>query len=696
MDHAERIQQILKETIQRRASGEELSDEAVLANHPDLADMLREKLQQLALLEGARQQAESEQAAETVSQWSSKESPPVNASSLKYKVGDRLRHYVVEELIGVGGFGSVWRARDLKLDCEVAIKVPKRELSSGDTARFIHEAQVAAQLRKHPNIVSVHEADWEGENAFIVSDFVDGESLDERLTRERLPIDQAVMLVIKLCDALEHAHQQGIVHRDLKPENILLDAYGVPHLTDFGLAMRVSQSTEGGGIAGTVAYMSPEQARGESGQVDGRSDLFSLGIILYELLTGERPFRGNASSILHQILHDEAEKPRSRDARIPKDLETICLQCLVKDPADRYSSAAALSEDLNRYLRHLPIEGGIEGRKDRFDKWRRRNSSILKVSIGLLSVTLLVAVISILVIQQLGLGFQRELADQTQEFLDQMAVAEARDVKNNLLLRFDQVREVRAEILQAAIDELVAWNQLNEAQRKDALNSIRDQLQRPPSLELLQTRLDHFFDRNPNVDPDIRDRTYSSFLCDRFGNQIARSPERETLGKNFAHRSYFTGKDMDDAANAEAVYEWPANHGEPKLSDTFITRVDEDGVIAVSVPLWHEGEFQGVVGVFIELGDLVEDTALPETPGRMLIFDVRHGLGEARLVHHQGREIQKLQTVDLRPYQTDDLSDRHPLDHSRSGAVSRQAIKDFKDPAQDLFWVMMVGRDHSG
>ena len=108
MDHAQRIQQILKETIQRRASGEELSDEAVLANHPDLADMLREKLQQLALLEGARQQAESEQAAETVSQWSSKESPPVNASSLKYKVGDRLRHYVVEELIGVGGFGSVW------------------------------------------------------------------------------------------------------------------------------------------------------------------------------------------------------------------------------------------------------------------------------------------------------------------------------------------------------------------------------------------------------------------------------------------------------------------------------------------------------------------------------------------------------------------------------------------------------------
>jgi TolB-like protein/Tfp pilus assembly protein PilF len=306
------------------------------------------------------------------------------------EVGD----YELLEEIGRGGQGVVFRARQKSLNRLVALKVIGlgQWATKAHVKRFRLEAEAAARLN-HPCIVPIHEVGERDGACYFSMGLIEGGQLDAVLKREPMPIRRAVELIVKLARTVEYAHGHGILHRDIKPGNVLLDNKGEPHLTDFGLARLVeteSSVTHTLDVLGTPSYMAPEQAVGNNAAVSSATDVYGLGAVLYELLTGQPPFAGGTTyETIKLLLDTEPRQPRLLNPKIDRDLSTICLKCLEKDPKHRYSSALALAEDLERWLKHEPIHARHTGVFARGRKWVRRNptSAALMASLVALAAT---------------------------------------------------------------------------------------------------------------------------------------------------------------------------------------------------------------------------------------------------------------------------------------------------------------------
>ncbi|HUE71084.1 MAG TPA: protein kinase [Pirellulaceae bacterium] len=358
----ERLDQLLAEYLRQVEQGIAVDQQALLAAHPDLADDLREFF--------GNQMRMQRLVGETPPQGSRNGTAPTR---LRY-FGD----YEILDEIAHGGMGVVYKARQTSLNRIVAVKMilAGQLANESDVKRFQAEAEAAANLH-HPGIVGIYEVGMQDGQHYYSMEYIDGKNLAQIVRERPLPIATAAECVRDIATVLKYAHEQKVLHRDLKPSNILLDAHGRVRITDFGLAKRVegeSDLTMTGQILGTPSYMSPEQAAAQHAIIGPSTDIYALGAILYELITGRPPFRSeNVAETLRQVQHDEPVRPRLLNPKLPRDLETICLKCLEKEPRRRYGSAQLLAEDLGRFLRGEPILARPISRPARAWRWCKRN-----------------------------------------------------------------------------------------------------------------------------------------------------------------------------------------------------------------------------------------------------------------------------------------------------------------------------------
>ena len=354
---------------------------------------------------------------------------PVRSNKSIVPPEELISHFRLLKPLGQGGFGVVWLAKDVNLDRLVALKMPFTNKSS--VADLLHEAQSAAKLR-HPNIVSVFETgQTEQGQAFIASEYIEGLNLKDVLSAGRPTLETAIELMVTISDALHHAHQYGIIHRDVKPANIMIDREGIPYVADFGLAKRVSEESESskGSIVGTAHYMSPEQAAGEDELTNHRTDIYASGVMLFQMLTGELPFRGNTQAVMFQKSRQDAPSPRLLRPSIPKDLETLCLKCLERDPEKRYDSALILKEELKRVQRGEPIIARPVGPIERAYRTCKRYRLISGLSLGLVA-SLLIGLIATSVLWK-NAERSAKLANET-VYRSQMSLASQNYVQGDL------------------------------------------------------------------------------------------------------------------------------------------------------------------------------------------------------------------------------------------------------------------------
>ncbi len=468
--------------------------------------------------------------------------------------------------VGRGAYGTVWRAHDIALDRPVAVKLPRqRHTSAADQEQFFREARSVAQLN-HPNIVAVHEVGREEDQLFIVSDFVDGITLADKISADPFSQRAAVQLCVTIAGALSHAHDNGIVHRDLKPANIMLTGKDEPRVMDFGLAKRQAGEitmTMEGKVLGTPAYMPPEQARGEGFRVDGRGDIYSLGVILYELLTGELPFRGRTRMLLQQVINDEAPSPRKLNSSIPRDLETITLKCLQKDPAKRYQDGAALSADLERWLEDRPIQARPSTWMERSWRWCRRKPAVASLTVAV-TISLLAGIV-ITSWFNFEANFERNVADVA--FADaEAAKLVAVKEKDAALHSAEQEKMAKEALVKAVADA--------EAAKLEAVKNKDDALRSAMEAEKQQLLAEAAQKDAEEKEKQVRRQAYQSDML------VA---QRDWDNGNVRHLLELLDRYQDDeAARGFEWHYWQRLCNDPEKVTTFRGHTDDVSCIAIS------------------------------------------------------------------------------------------------------------------